>query len=121
MEKMISYCGLRCDQCGAYLATQADDDEKRREVAETWSRMYQADIRPEHIHCDGCVQEGGRHFGHCRVCEIRNCAKGRGVIHCGHCGEYTCETLERFFTLAPHARKQLDRIRSGLPGLAEPP
>jgi hypothetical protein len=27
MEKLISVCGLICSQCGAFLATQNNDDE----------------------------------------------------------------------------------------------
>ncbi len=34
MDEMISNCGILCHECGAYLATKADDDGKRREVAE---------------------------------------------------------------------------------------
>jgi len=31
---MIAYCGLDCSQCGAYQATQLDDDQKRIEIYE---------------------------------------------------------------------------------------
>jgi len=114
MTEMIACCGLRCDQCGAYLATQNDDDEKRAEVAENWSRIYKADIKPEHINCDGCLQEGGRHFNYCSVCEISNCAVEKGVENCGHCGEYACEIIEKFFEMVPDARTLLDRIHAGI-------
>ena len=30
MEKTVSICGILCSECGAYLATTNDDDEKRR-------------------------------------------------------------------------------------------
>ena len=51
---MLGCCGLKCNECEAFLATQADDDEQRRAVAENWSKTYDADIKPEQINCDGC-------------------------------------------------------------------
>ena len=33
MEKMIAYCGLVCSDCGAFIATQKNDDKMRAEVA----------------------------------------------------------------------------------------
>ena len=38
MENMIAYCGLNCVECGAFVATQMDDDSKRKKVAEAWSK-----------------------------------------------------------------------------------
>ncbi len=114
MKAMISICGLPCHECGAFTATQSDDDEKRAEVAAMWSKMYEAEIKPSDINCDGCTSEGGRLFQHCTVCEIRKCGKGRGVVNCAHCEDYACEKLEEFFKMVPDCRTTLDEIRSGL-------
>jgi len=37
---MIAYCGMNCSKCDGYLATQADSDEKRKDVAEKWTAQY---------------------------------------------------------------------------------
>lgn len=34
MDKMIAFCGIVCSECPAFVATQKDDDAKRKEVAE---------------------------------------------------------------------------------------
>jgi hypothetical protein len=47
MTRLISICGLVCSECGAYIATQADDDVQRKKVADEWARAYQADLKPE--------------------------------------------------------------------------
>ena len=114
MGKLISFCGLVCDGCGAYLATKTDDDEKRKEVSETWSKLYGADIKPADINCNGCRSEGETVFSYCRVCGIRKCGREKGVQNCAHCEEYICDKLEKFFEMAPEAKKKLDEIRSGI-------
>jgi carbonic anhydrase len=114
MAKMISMCGLVCSECGAYTATQADDDEQRKKVAEEWTQAYHADIKPEDINCDGCTSGSERIFHYPRVCEIRACGLKHKVKNCGHCPEYDCEKLNKFFEIAPQAKKTLEDIRRTL-------
>jgi len=111
MKEMISMCGLLCHECGAFQATQADDNAKRSEVAKLWSKEYKATIRPEDINCDGCISEGPRLFNYCTICEIRKCGKEKNVVNCAHCGDYACTRLEEFFLMVPDAKKRLDAIR----------
>ncbi len=58
MDKMTAFCGIVCSECPALLATQEGDDSKRKKVAETWSKQFNVDIKPEQINCDGCASEG---------------------------------------------------------------
>ena len=51
---MIAYCGLNCSKCEAYIATQENDDQKREETAQIWSKLYMVEINPDQINCDGC-------------------------------------------------------------------
>jgi hypothetical protein len=67
MEKMIAVCGIECHQCPAFLATRENDDLKRKEVAEMWSKDFKAEIKPEDIHCEGCTSGKERLFSHCQV------------------------------------------------------
>jgi hypothetical protein len=114
MGEMIAVCGLRCDECGAYIAWRDNDNDKRAETAATWSRLYQVDVAPSAINCGGCTSEGEVVFHHCTVCEIRRCGLARGVANCAHCEDYACDKLEEFFNMAPECRTTLDRIRAGL-------
>ncbi len=59
MEKMIAFCGIVCTECPAFLATQKDDDNKRKKVAEMWSKQFKSEIKPVDINCDGCLIENG--------------------------------------------------------------
>jgi len=111
MARIISFCGLSCDECGAYVATVNDDDAKRAEVAEMWSKEFNGDIKPSDINCGGCPSTEGPVFMHCKVCEIRKCGLARGVANCAHCDDYACEKLVAFFEMVPACRETLDGIR----------
>jgi len=93
LGEMIAYCGLACHECGAFLATRNNDNDKRAEVAKLWSKMFNADIKPGDINCDGCLSKGGRLFTHCKVCEIRKCGGEKGVTNCAYCDDYACDKL----------------------------
>ena len=114
MDKMIAFCGIVCSECPALLATQEDDDTKRKKVAETWSKQYNATIKPEDVNCDGCRSEGKRIFGYCNVCEIRKCGTEKNVENCAHCSEYACDKLTKFFAMVPAAKTALEQIRKSL-------
>jgi hypothetical protein len=114
MDEMIAFCGLACNECGAFLATKADDDAKRAEVAQLWSKEFKVDINPEDINCEGCLAEGENLFNYTKVCEIRKCGKEKGLLNCAHCNDFACEKLEKFFEMAPDAKKRLDEIRAKL-------
>ena len=113
MEESIAICGISCNECGAYIATKTDDDEKRKETAELWTKEYNADIKPEDIYCDGCVSQSQIHFKHCHVCEIRKCGLEKGVANCALCDDYACEKLQAFFKMVPMAQTKLEAIRRG--------
>jgi len=107
---MISFCGLTCTECPAYLATQAGDAAKAQEVADAWSRDYNASVTVDDVWCDGCLVEG-RKCAHCAECEIRACGQKKGVDNCAGCDEYVCEPLGKFFQMVPNARATLDALR----------
>ena len=111
MEKMIAFCGLVCSECPAFIATQKENDDERKKVAEMWSKEFKVDLKPEDINCDGCVADSERLFSHTEVCEIRKCGLDKKVANCAHCDEYACEKLTDFFKMAPQSKTALDEIR----------
>ena len=56
-DKMIAYCGVVCNDCPAYIATQANDEKMAKKTAEEWSKAYNADIKVDDVWCDGCLVE----------------------------------------------------------------
>jgi hypothetical protein len=110
-KPLIGACGIVCSDCGAYLATKHNDEAMSKKTAEEWSKMHDADIRPESVHCVGCITPEGRHFHHCSVCEIRSCGQKKKVKNCGRCPDYPCARINSFFKMVPAAKPMLDSER----------
>ena len=111
MEKMIAACGLICSECPAYIATVNNDEELRIKTAKEWSKMFNAEIKPESIVCSGCLTESGQKFSHCAECKIRECVILKEIKNCGQCDDYACEKITEFFKMAPEAKIVLDEFQ----------
>lgn len=109
---MIGYCGLTCEHCEAFIATQQNDDALRAKVAADWSRTYGAPIFPEHINCTGCLSAGVKTYYCDQLCEIRKCAMQKAVGTCAECADYPCAVLNVMLEVAPQARATLDGLRA---------
>jgi len=113
MEK-ITYCGLRCSDCSAYIATINDDDFLRGKTAKEWSEMSGNEIKASDINCSGCRIKDGAVFGLCSICEIRDCAVERSLENCAYCGDFMCRKLEDFSVNIPKGIEYLKEINSKL-------
>jgi len=108
---MIGYCGLDCHQCEAFIATQNNDDALRVNVAAEWAKAYHAPIKPEHIHCTGCLSAGVKTYYCDQLCEIRICARRKAIDTCAACPDYPCAVLDPVLRNAPQAKSTLDSLR----------
>jgi hypothetical protein len=108
---MIAYCGLDCEQCEAFIATQKNDDALRAKVAEEWAKSYNAPIKPEHINCTGCKSSGVKTYYCDQLCEIRKCATKKPITTCAECADYPCSVLAPMFKVAPQAKATLEALR----------
>ncbi len=111
LQEMIAYCGLDCSKCECYLATQANNNKKRKEVAEKWTFQYGTEIQPEQINCNGCKSDGIKFFFTENGCDIRKCNIEKSIPYCSVCNEYKCEKLEKFIVLAPPVGEALASLR----------
>jgi hypothetical protein len=114
VKKMVAYCGLVCTDCGAYIATQQNDDKLRQKVADDWTKKYNHPFKAADINCVGCLPVTGKHVGHCGMCEIRKCGQEKDVVNCAWCAQYPCEKLSELFKMVPENKKRLDTIRQGI-------
>lgn len=115
MQEMIAYCGLVCTGCPAFLATQGNDDEARKKVAEQWS-SEQHPTKIEDINCDGCTSVGKRLIKFCNECEVRACGSEKKVENCAYCEDFACDKLEKLWGMisSKEAKGRLEEIRKTL-------
>ena len=113
MSEMTAYCGLHCDECKAFKATQTEDLEWKKQIAKHWSDQGEIKFKPEDVDCHGCKSD--TISGFCRkLCNIRPCAQEKKVKACAHCNEYPCEKLKEYLSVDPVATKNLEEIRKTL-------
>ena len=109
MKKMIAYCGLDCDKCEAYIATQNDDDEMRKKVAKHWSELNNVTITPDMINCDGCRVDGRKSVYCNGLCPIRKCAAEKNHETCGDCE--ALESCEKVGMILKNAAEALPNLK----------
>ena len=86
----IGACGLKCSECKAFKATQANDIEKLAELAKAWGKP-ESPYTVDDMRCNGCMSDVT--YKGCASCGIRNCALEHSVGNCGECGEFACDKL----------------------------
>jgi len=108
MNRLIAYCGLDCEACEARKATLKNDEALREKVAREWSELNGVEITPESINCEGCRMDGAKTPFCEKLCEIRQCALGKGHTTCGDCdGIDTCKTVSMVISHNAEARRRL--------------
>ena len=112
MSKIIAYCGLECSKCPAYVATQNNDENKLKEVAKEWSNENMQ-FEPKDILCDGCFSDN-KIFQWCKACDIRKCARQKGLESCAYCNDYPCNFLNNVFNNDPSAKERLDNFKKAI-------
>jgi hypothetical protein len=113
ISEMIAYCGLDCNECKAFKATQTKDVEWKKRIAKHWSDQGEIKFKPEDVDCHGCKSDVISGF--CRkLCEIKPCAEEKRVKTCAHCDDYPCEKLKEYLSTDPVATNNLEKIRRAL-------
>ncbi|MDI9430564.1 MAG: DUF3795 domain-containing protein [Planctomycetota bacterium] len=112
MAMLLAMCGLDCAACPALIAHRTDDEALRVKTAAEWSKQFGVEIPPERVDCVGCLKLEGVHIGHCGECEIRQCGLDRHVKSCALCDDYGCPTISKFLDQVPHAKANLETLRS---------
>jgi len=126
-EKYMCYCGLYCENC----AVKATVEPSSRVLYEEMKRVGFEDIinllpngegfwsfLKSTCHegmCSSC-KEGSGNPG----CEVRICAKEKGLEMCAFCEEYPCHEFDEFFQGYPSLKRDNDVLRNeGLDKWAE--
>lgn len=110
MSKIVAYCGLICNDCPAFIATENNDLEQKVKLSQEWSSPNYK-VSPEDVNCTGCHADSKMVFKFCNECEIRICGVKKEIKNCGYCSEYPCSRLDIPFENTPENKDRLDQIR----------
>ena len=115
MEENISFCGINCFSCPAYIAKKTNNNDLRIKTAKKWSSIG-FEIKPEQVNCDGCKSTDGILLLHCNDCKVRNCAMSKNIMTCAECPDYACEKLENLWKEIQtiEGKTNLDKIKQSL-------
>lgn len=108
---MIAYCGLDCSKCIGYVATQSGDNKQLAEVAKQWSKQFKADVKPEHVICDGCRTEKRKSYHCANLCNIRKCCINKNYDSCIECADFACSDVKFILNSVPEAKENLEKIK----------
>jgi hypothetical protein len=86
--KRDAYCGLYCGACPHLVATEKQDEDTLKVLAQ------RATISLEDAHCHGCKSDQVAIW--CRDCNLKTCARRKGVDFCSECDEYPCADFIAF-------------------------
>lgn len=100
-------CGLYCGVCAIMRANQ-NNDEKFKEILVGVYKGKLAgseNLSAKDIYCEGCLSD--KRFMYCEKCDIRDCAKEKGITGCHECGDFPCKMINQF--LMPVGKKVILR------------
>jgi hypothetical protein len=86
---LLGVCGLYCGACYHHRASFPEGEHLLQEAARQGREL-------EGFACGGCRSDALYIHPGCAQCEIRACAEGRGILHCGLCPEFPCARIKDF-------------------------
>jgi hypothetical protein len=99
---LLAPCGLYCGVCAVYIATRDGNTRLKARLAALYAGgtpgkgalPNSQGLTSEEIHCGGCLSDD--RFMHCRQCDIRACARDKGIPGCHACDAFPCRHIEHF-------------------------
>ncbi|MEL7636453.1 MAG: DUF3795 domain-containing protein [Chloroflexi bacterium] len=107
----LAYCGLNCEECPVFQATQNRDEVHKRWLAAEYS-SEELCLSTKDMTCYGCHSQQRLESRMCMGCQIRQCASKRPISNCAHCIEYPCLLIMRFVSTETDARAALELERA---------
>ncbi|MCK9558139.1 MAG: DUF3795 domain-containing protein [Candidatus Cloacimonetes bacterium] len=106
----LSPCGIDCQICDAFKATNTNDQDLFKKLQDNYKQQFNKDIAIEDLACDGCSSVG-IHISFCAVCEIRVCAISKGYATCAECSDFPCTKGSFIWTSNSVSKANLEALR----------
>ena len=101
-----SYCGMDCEECPVYQATQKQDQAHQVWLAAEYSSQS-CWFSSSDMTCQGCHCHAQPNSKMCRACALRECASNRVRQTCAECPDFPCNLINRYVSIETDARCQL--------------
>ena len=101
-----SFCGLNCEECPVYQATQKQDQAHQVWLAAEYS-SESSWYAPAEMTCQGCHSQQRLESKMCQECALRKCASNRVRLTCAECPDFPCSLIDRYVSIETDARCQL--------------
>lgn len=115
---MVSCCGIMCNECPVYIASERDDDSIRKFLAMQYTQDG-AVFYPKDINCCGCHTVSADHNKFGKSCEIRKCCKSKRVKICAECVDYPCDRIREYVPDDSEHGARLKEMNAALYGSGE--
>ncbi|MBN1423947.1 DUF3795 domain-containing protein [Candidatus Fermentibacteria bacterium] len=101
---LLAYCGLYCGACSFRVAAEQNDRRHLADIPAKYDYLKEQELQL----CPGCRLDDENDG-----CAIKDCARGKGLAHCGECPEYPCAAITRFADDGiPHHAKTIENIET---------
>lgn len=111
MKEKYAPCGIDCSYCPVYIATQNNDVGARQKLADEYFSQSGETVDPQVVSCNGCLGEGTP-LHYCSICEIRACARDRGLQTCAECADFPCPKGQHIWQTNSHSLANLQQLRN---------
>jgi len=106
---MIGACGLICDECSIF---QASNNPKIAQQIVDWLKSeMNIEVRKEDIRCSGCKGNRAEHWSpDCWI--LKCCVDDKGLEYCSQCEVFPCEKLVERSKESERYKDALNRLRN---------
>lgn len=105
---MIAPCGIECDKCSVYLAS--DNPEMAERLADSFKKNVDPNAEPSWFHCQGCPGDRKDHWNpNCWI--LVCCVDNKKLQHCNQCPEFACEGLVEWAGLREQHKNGLEYLK----------
>ena len=103
IKETVAYCGLFCESCGVYIATQDKNNKELERLADLMKTTK------DEIVCNGC--RSSTLSPHCRKCNFRSCSQDKNNNNCEDCNEFPCSQITEFQKQMPHRAELFESLK----------
>jgi hypothetical protein len=98
-----TYCGIYCGACSIVMHGETGRADR---FAACLGSLPKKDLA-----CSGCKSDTV--YAGCSTCNLRHCAREKGVAHCVDCADYPCKMYGKWQSVAkclPHSREAASNL-----------